>query len=331
MKQSIDAAMGAAMESIAANEAISARVGGKLGKMARSGLVAGAFICAGMMATGAAQAANNAINGGCALGGIAGALLGNQIGGGNGQKVAIAAGGILGCKAGQEVQANSEYRQQRQAGYPSARGRQMEQPSRYDNGRPQRQGYGGGQGQDDGHGQPVVGPAPMQSYMASAFAQIEGRVQPTQDLTTQGRMAMDKALAEAERRMDENLDAQQAYAGAYAHQQNARRASMNPEAQTLLGNRTVQAATYESEKQLNQAAKQRAQANMNFGSAGARMADLAEYEAAQGYDIRPYADRIERVLAAPMSAPVTGISPATRQPVTFVTPGTPQRQPNSLF
>lgn len=329
MKESINAAVGAAMESIAASPVAREHIGGTIGKAVRSGLAAGAFICAGLMSVAtSAQAADNSINGGCMLGAIAGGLLGNQVGGGNGRKVATAAGAVMGCKSGQDVQANSEYRQQRPAGYDN-RGYNNNRGydnRGYDNRRPQQARYEEpvrdlgqyGNGQD--YGQQSMSANPMQSYMPHAFAQIDGRESPSQSLTTQGRMAMDKALAEAENRMRENIQAQQVYAQLYDQRSNAIGQSMNPEAEALVGGGALRNNTYQVEQQLNRAAQVRSNANANFGSAGMRAANLAEYEAAQGYDVRPYADRIMRILNAPMSAPVSGINSTTRQHVTFATP-----------
>lgn len=318
------------MESIAASPVARAHIGGAIGKAVRSGLAAGAFICAGLMSVAtSAQAADNSINGGCMIGAIAGGLLGNQVGGGNGRKVATAAGAVMGCKSGQDVQANSEYRQQRPAGYDN---RGYNNNNRgydnrgYDNRRPQQARYEEpvrdlgqyGNGQD--YGQQSMSANPMQSYMPHAFAQIDGRESPSQSLTTQGRMAMDKVLAEAENRMRENVQAQQVYAQLYDRRNNAIGQSMNPEAEALVGGGALRNNTNQIEQQLNRASQARSNANWNFGSAGMRAANLAEYEAAQGYDVRPYADRIMRILNAPMSAPVSGINSTTRQPVTFATP-----------
>jgi hypothetical protein len=316
MRESINAAMGAAMESIVAEANLKDSLGGKLGKAVRSGLATGAFMCAGLFAAAApVQAADNAINGGCILGAVAGGLLGSKIGDGSGQKVATAAGAVFGCKAGQDVQANSNYREQRQAGYGN-RGRYAE-PPRYSRGQ-QQQGY---------YDEPVVSSRPMQSYMPHTFAQLDGRESARRPLETQGRMAMDKALADAERAMESNIRAQQIYAQAYQQRDRAHMDSMNPEAQVLMGSGAMRDAATRGDQQLDRMARARNQANMNFGSQGMKLADLIEFEASRGFDIMPYADRILRVLNAPMSEPVSGINPA-RQRVTFATPSVTRGAPS---
>lgn len=313
------------MESIAASPVAREHVGGAVGKAIRSGLAAGAFICAGLMSVAtSAQAADNSINGGCMIGAIAGGLLGNQVGGGNGRKVATAAGAVLGCKSGQDVQANSEYRQQRPAGYDNNRGydnRRYSEPSRprySQQAQPRYEEPARDSGQY--YGQQAMSANPMQSYMPHTFGQIEGRESPSQSLGTQGRMAMDKALAEAESRMRDNVRAQQIYAQLYDQRNGAISQSMNPEAEALMGGSSLRNNAAQLDQRLNRAGQDRARANANFGSAGMRVANLAEYEAAQGYDVRPYADRIMGILNAPMSAPVTGINSTTQQRVTFATP-----------
>ena len=318
MKESINAAMGAAMEEIASDATLKEKVGGKLGKTVHSGLAAGAFICAGLFAAAQpAMAADNAINGGCVIGAIAGGLLGSKIGGGSGQKVATGVGAVIGCKSGQDIQANSEYREQRPAGYANNRGRYVE-PPRYSRA---QQGY---------YDEPAVAARPMQSYMPHTFAQIDGAEAPQRPLESQGRMAMERALADAERAMQMNIQAQQAYAQGYQQYDQAQMNSMNPEAQVLMGSGASRQAVQQRGQQLNQLARARVQANQNFGSQGMKLADLAEFEAARGFDITPYADRLMAVMNAPMSEPVTGINPA-RQRVTFATPSAMRPAPNGQF
>lgn len=310
MKNSIDAATAHAMESIKADPVVSSHVGGKLGKLMKSGM-AGMFI-AGAMLMGAANPvmaqANNSINAGCVLGGLAGGLLGNQMGGGDGKTILTAAGAVLGCKSGQEVQANSEYRNQQQAGY-GQQGGGYAQPG-YQRG-PQYQ-------------QPVVQSAhPMGNYMQHTFAQLNGQEAPSRDLTVQERMAMDKTVANAENFMNQNLQAQQNYANAYQAKMEYERDMQNPVSNALRGN-VSQQDLYKMERDLNQASNAKSQTNVNFGSAGMRMADVAEYIASTGGNITGYGERIQHIMSAPMSAPVTGINPS-QQRVTFATSATPMQ------
>jgi hypothetical protein len=305
MDKTINMALASSMEQIAASPVIKGHVGGKLGKLLKT-TAAGAFVAAAMLAASPGAMAQNSINGGCVVGALAGGLLGHTVGGGNGKTALSAVGAVLGCNAGQQVQANSEARQQMPANYPQ----QGALPRNY----------------GDNYQAPVVGVHPMGRYMQHTFAQLNGQEMPSQPLTVQGRMAMEKALAEAERRAQENNDAQQGYAQAYQQMNQARMAGNNPEAQVLMGTQAIRNNQYQQEGSLNRASQIRSQTNMNFGSAGMRMADLAEFEAAQGFDVREYGDRIQRVLSTPMSAPVTGMNPTTNQQVTFDT-GTKQMSP----
>lgn len=314
MDKTINMAVAASMEQISAHPVVSSHVGGKLGKLLRS-TAAGAFVAAAMIAASPGAMAQNAINGGCVVGALAGGLLGNTAGGGNGKTALSAIGAVLGCNAGNQVQSNSEARQQRPAGYQSQAGV------------PAPVNYGGNS--SGGRAAAVEGVHPMGNYMQHTFAQINGEEDPSQALTTQGRLAMDKALAEAERRMGENRDAQQGYAQAYQQLSQARGAGGNPEAQVLIGAQALRENQYKYEAELNRAAQTRNQTNMNFGSAGMRLADLVEYEAGMGHDVRAYGERIQRVLSAPMSAPVSGFDPTTKQNVTFST-GVAAQQPSYL-
>lgn len=297
-KQTINMAIGSAMESILANPVVKEHVGGKLGKLVKGGLMAGAFLAAAM--SGTAYAQSNPLNFGCVVGAVAGGLLGHTAGGGNGKTALTAAGAVGGCFAGQAVQGNSQYRQPgAPVVYPGIQGN----------------AYPGIQG----NAYPVVGPHPMSNYMHNVFAQISGQQQPTQELTQQGALAMEKAISEAETRMRLNVEAQRQYAVAYQQYSATTSNGMNPEAQALIGSQALKNSTYQSQGQLNQASQIRNQANINFGSAGMRVADLSEFEASQGYDIRAYGSRIIAILSAPMSSPVLGVSPVTRQNVTFST------------
>ena len=332
MDKTINMALAASMEQISAHPVVRGHVGDKLGKLLKS-TAAGAFIAAAMLSASPGAMAQNSINGGCVVGALAGGLLGHTAGGGNGKTALSAIGAVLGCNAGQQVQSNTEMRQQRPAGYPNANAGYPNANAGYSNanaGYPNQNGapanYGGNY--SGGYQAPVVGVHPMGNYMQHTFAQLNGQEQPSQTLTTQGRMAMDKALAEAERRMAENNDAQQGYAQAYQQLNQARMAGSNPEAQVLMGTQTLRNNQYQYEGNLNRAAQIRSQTNMNFGSAGMRLSDLAEHEAFNGYDVRAYGDRIQRVLSAPMSAPVTGFDPTTRQNVTFNT-GVGMQQPSA--
>jgi uncharacterized protein YcfJ len=297
LKESIHIGTGAAAQAIASDPVVSTFVGGKLGKLMKC-TAAGAFIAASMLLASGSAMAENPINGGCVIGAIAGGVLGNQVGGGDGRTAMTAIGSVLGCKVGQDVQANSDYRRQQQ------QGQAVGVPA---------YGYG------NQYPAPVVGVHPMGNYMPNTFGQINGQVAPTAPLPRQAVMAMDKAMSEVELRAQQNNDAQQQYARAYQQLQQARQSRMNPEAQVLMGTQGLRNNEYQYENQLNQASQARNNTNVNFGSAGMRMADLVEYEAAQGYDIRPYADRIMSVLSTPMSSPVTGVSPASNQQVTFAT------------
>ena len=300
MRESIEMATGSAMEQINANPVVKNHVAGKLGKIMKT-TVSGAFMAAAMFAAALpAHAADNSINAGCVIGGLAGGLLGHQVGGGNGRTVATAAGAMLGCKVGQDQQANTQMRQQMQAGYPN---------QGYPN-----QGYNNSQ-----YAQPVVAPTPMGNYMPHTFAQIDGREAAQNPLTTQGRMAVEKALQDAQMAAEQNVAAQRQYADAYRSMQEAQNNARNPEAQVLLGSGNMQQNSYQQQNSLNNAAQYRNRANINFGSSGMKLADLLEFEASRGYDITPYAQQIKDVLSTPMSSPVQGMSPTTRQQVTFST------------
>jgi hypothetical protein len=250
--------------------------------------------------------ANNSINAGCVIGGLAGGLLGHQMGGGAGKDILTAAGAVIGCKSGQEVQANSEYRNQQQAGYGQQQGGGYAQPG-YARG-PQYQA-------------PVVQSAhPMGNYMQHTFAQLNGQAAPSRDLTVQERMAMDKTMANAENFMNQNLQAQQNYANAYQAKMEYERDMQNPVSNALRGNASQQ-DLYKMDRDLNQASSTKSQTNASFGSAGMRMADVAEYIASTGGNITGYGERIQRIMSAPMSAAVTGINPS-HQRVTFATSNT---------
>lgn len=305
LKESIHMGTGAATQVIADDPVVSTFVGGRLGKLMKTS-AAGAFIAASLLLASGSALADNSINGGCVIGAIAGGVLGNQVGGGNGKTAMTAIGSVLGCKTGQDVQSNSEYRRQQQpggvVGVPA---------------------YGNG-GQ---YPAPVVGPHPMGNYMPNTFGQINGQIAPSAPLPPQAVMAMEKALADAEFRAQQNNDAQQQYARAYQQMMQARQSSMNPEAQVLMGTQGLRNNEYQYQNQLNQASQAKNNTNVNFGSAGMRMADLVEYEAAQGYDIRGYGDRIMKVLSTPMSSPVSGVSPASNRQVTFATSQTMVQPP----
>ena len=297
MRNSIEMATGAAMEQISANPVVKSHVGGKLGTLLKAS-VGGAFIAAAMISAALpAHAADNSINAGCVIGGLLGGVLGNNVGGGDGRKIATAAGAIGGCKLGQDLQADSEYRQQQQAGYGN---QQYRAP------RPQ-------------YGAPIVAPSPMGNYMYHTFAQIDGRESSQQELPTQGRMAVEKAIRNAQFAAQQNIAAQQQYANAYEAMQNAQNNARNPEAQILMGSGNMQQNMYQYQNNLNNASNVKNNANVKFGSAGMQMAELLEYEASQGYNITPYAQAIKEVFNTPMSSPVAGVSPTTRQQVTFST------------
>lgn len=304
LKESIHIGTGAAAQAIANDPVVNTFVGGRLGKLMKT-TAAGAFIAASMLLASGSAMADNSINGGCVIGAIAGGVLGNQVGGGNGKTAMTAIGSVLGCKAGQDVQANSDYRRQQQQG-----------------GAVGVPAYGNGNQYGGQYPAPVVGAHPMGNYMAHTFGQINGQVAPSAPLPQQAVMAMEKALGEAEFRAQQNNDAQQQYARAYQQMMQAKQSSMNPEAQVLMGTQGLRNNEYQYQNQLNQASQARNNTNVNFGSAGMRMADLVEFEAAQGYDIRPYANRIMQVLSTPMSSPVSGVSPASNRQVTFATSNT---------
>lgn len=66
------------------------------------------------------QAAPERSNTGGVIGGLAGALLGSQVGGGNGRIAAAAVGTLLGAMTGDRVDNRGNQQQQNQAGYMNA-------------------------------------------------------------------------------------------------------------------------------------------------------------------------------------------------------------------
>lgn len=287
--KSIEIAMGHAMDQLGQQEAITSKMGGKIGAAIKAGMTAGVIALA--MAGGAAHAEDGIFSAGSVIGAVAGGLLGNQVGGGDGKTIATAAGAVIGSRIGSNVENNIERQRQQQA--------------------MAAQGYGGyGQG---GYPPPVVAGPGGSAYAPACFAQWHGQAQPTQPLSAQGRLAMDKMSAVMQRQY-RNLEVVSGqYTQVYGEWQQAQQARNNPQTAIIMGDQEVQRRIYTTEYQLNQAARARSDAEATYGGNIVKALDACEWSAARGEDVTAYKD-MEKLMTMPidgnwtMRHPVTGVT-----------------------
>lgn len=294
MKGSIDTALAYAAEKVFAQPELLPHVAGKLGKLVRGPVVAGAFVMAALLSgPAAAQQMGSVLNAGCMLGGAAGGLLGHNVGGGKGKTLATVAGAVGGCAMGNAIQANAQTRPQPIPGTVGV-------PSNF------------------GGPMPGLATHPMGNYSGVMFAQLNGDIHPTHAMAQEDQLRMNKVLLAAEAKAQQLQIARQAEAQVARQLQDARGMQASTRAQIdVNGLAPLAQNTYQIQGQYNQASRAREEANKNYGVAGMMVLKFGAELAGEGSDLSSFKSRILKVVSEPMTSPVEMTDPSSRQRVTF--------------
>lgn len=323
MKDSMNAVFGHALEQISQEPAIAKRVKGKLGSALASATVAGALAMAGLLASGSAAAQNypgqsGGLNTGCVIGSVAGGLLGNQIGGGNGKTAATALGAVAGCVTGSSIQNNNEQGQPQRAHARQA----YRQPARGYQNHPQP-----AYPQPAAHGRSH----PMSSYAPACMAQWSGESQPSRPLSREASVALGKGESMLSESFVQARDAQQDYASAYSNFQRVKQGEANPY-NNMNGGDTmaIRDSAARAHADLNKMSRFRQNAEREYAGNTLRVLDACEFAASQGEDVRSFA-KLQSLMTLPMADQWTLRHPITGANVRIVTGGQPARLPASGY
>ena len=212
---------------------------------------------------------------GAAIGTVAGGIIGNQFGKGNGKTAMTVAGAIGGLFLGAGTTMAVNRRDAINAGYGQAPAAQ--------NGL-------------NGYRPPVYatpngynGPHPMSNYAPAFFAQMQGQAAPTKPLSPEAAQALDYGFRQITEQYGQTQASQQVYGTAYDAAIRSKQGQYNPY-YNMSGSQAqvMQQQAYEAERRLGQASRDREMQEKKYMLSFMRILDAGEMAARNGEDITPY-------------------------------------------